>query len=89
MFVNPIKSLNFNYSKYAYKNASFKGNNPNEDILSKQTLDNTQFKRADSPSNDEFRKSLSNTRKSNSKNDASSFTNQDLDQILFERRYYI
>lgn len=90
MYVNSIKPLNFNYNnRNAYKQVSFKGDVPIEDGLSKQTLDNTQFKKAIIPRTDEFSKSLPSIRKPNSKNDASSFTNKDLDQLLFERRYYI
>lgn len=90
MYINPLKSLNFNYNnKNTVELPSFSGSAVVEDPLEKQTLDNTQFKKGIVA--DEFVKSsaMPNIRKPNSKNEASSFTNKDLDDILFERRYYI
>lgn len=90
MYINPIKSLNQYYINKINNITSFRGSVATEDAVSKQTLDNTQFKRSANLKADEFTKStLPTIRKPNSKNEASSFTNNDLDKILYERRHYI
>ena len=85
MYINSIKSLNFSYgNKNTNNQPYFKGNTQVEDVLARQTLDNTQFKRAN-PKVDEFNKSssLPNVHKPSAKNEASNFTDEDLNRLLF------